>query len=154
MARAFKQGELVARFLPVKDLQTGKIVRACARVFWNHPEYGVLPGYAFRAIFERTGVARQVDKFLLEESFKLLAKTADIEAVSVVLSPLHAYNPYYAAELKKRPKNITLRPGGWSWIWRWKSRGISRIFYQPGPNLKKGRLFGGGSPLWGRHRHI
>lgn len=111
MARAFKQGELVARFLPVKDLQTGKIVHACARVFWNHPEYGVLPGYAFRAIFERTGVARQVDKFLLEESFKLLAKTADIEVVSVVLSPLHAYNPYYAAELKKTAQKYHVASG-------------------------------------------
>ena len=110
MERAFKQGELVARFLPVKDLQTGKMVCACARIFWNHPEYGVLPGYAFRAIFERTGFARRVDKFLLEESFKLLAQTEKIQTVSMVLSPLHAYNPYYAAELKKAAQKYKVAP--------------------------------------------
>ena len=110
MERAFKQGELVARFLPVKNLQTGKVVRACVRAFWNHPEYGVLPGYAFRAVFERTGVARRVDKFLLEETFRLLAQKTELETVSMTLSPLHAYNPYYAEELKKTAQKYQVNP--------------------------------------------
>ncbi len=114
MEGAFARGEFKLRLIPVQDLQTGKIVRALARIYWEHPAFGPLPGYVFRSVFERNGFALRVDRFLMEEVFKLAVRLdkegVEFGALAVNLSPLHAYNPYYASALKKQAEQYGVPP--------------------------------------------
>lgn len=114
MEGAFSRGEFKLMLMPVRDLESGRIVRAAARVLWRHPALGDLHGHTFRPIFERNGFARRIDMFVVEELFKLIktlrARGRQEGPFSVTLSPLHIYNPYFAAALKKLADSYQVNP--------------------------------------------
>lgn len=105
MESALKNGEFKLLLLPVKNLKDGRTVRAHGCVVWNHPKLGELQEKDFRPVFERNGFSRQLDMFLLEELFKisvqLRARGREEGPLSITLSPLHIYNPYFPSALKK-----------------------------------------------------
>lgn len=114
MEAALAKGELKLMLLPVRDLSSGKVVRAVGRVLWHHPELGDLHGHTFRPIFERNGFARKVDLFVVEELFKLIkelrAQGRQEGPFAVAISPLHIYNPYFPAALKKLADSYQVNP--------------------------------------------
>lgn len=114
METALAKGELKLMLLPVRDLSSGKVVRAVGRVLWHHPELGDLHGHTFRPIFERNGFARKVDLFVVEELFKLIkelrAQGRQEGPFAVAISPLHIYNPYFPAALKKLADSYQVNP--------------------------------------------
>lgn len=114
MEAALAKGELKLMLLPVRDLSSGKVVRAVGRVLWHHPELGDLHGHTFRPIFERNGFARKVDLFVVEELFKLIkelrAQGRTEGPFAVAISPLHIYNPYFPAALKKLADSYQVNP--------------------------------------------
>lgn len=114
METALAKGELKLMLLPVRDLSSGKVVRAVGRVLWHHPKLGDLHGHTFRPIFERNGFARKVDLFVVEELFKLIkelrAQGRTEGPFAVAISPLHIYNPYFPAALKKLADSYQVNP--------------------------------------------
>lgn len=114
MEAALAKGELKLMLLPVRDLSSGKVVRAVGRMLWHHPELGDLHGHTFRPIFERNGFARKVDLFVVEELFKLIkelrAQGRQEGPFAVAISPLHIYNPYFPAALKKLADSYQVNP--------------------------------------------
>lgn len=114
MEGALAHGEFKLLWKPVKDLTSGRTVRATACVWWQHPELGNITPQTFEPIFERNGFARRLDMFVLEEVFKFiqtLKKQGQAGGpFSVALSVLHIYNPYFPAALKKLADSYQINP--------------------------------------------
>ena len=114
MESALAKGEFKLLLFPVKDLTTGRTVRAEAGVRWQHAKLGEVASGTFRPIFERNGFARQLDMFVLEEVFKFIreirSQGKQTGPVAVMLSPLHIYNPYFPAALKKLADSYKVQP--------------------------------------------
>ena len=114
MEGALARGEFELLLLPVKEVATGRTVRAAARLRWKHPQLGEIYGHIFRPTFERNGFARRVDMFVLEEVFKciktLRAQGRQEGPFAVTISPLHIYNPYFPAALKKLADSYQIKP--------------------------------------------
>lgn len=62
---------------PKHDTLTGEISGAEALVRWNHPEFGNISPDEFIPLFEQNGFIVRIDKFVWEETFKLIKKWTD-----------------------------------------------------------------------------
>jgi len=90
LRQALQDEELVLYFQPKADLKSGKVNRAEALIRWQHPEHGLLTPDDFINLAERTGLIKDVTKWVLNESIRqiLLWQQKGLSmSLSVNLSP-------------------------------------------------------------------
>ena len=84
---AADRDELVARFQPIRDVATSRIVAAEGLVRWRHPRLGELPPVAFIELAERSGAIRSIGEFMLREACELVRRSDDTSSpVSVAVN--------------------------------------------------------------------
>jgi EAL domain-containing protein (putative c-di-GMP-specific phosphodiesterase class I) len=77
LGRALEQRELVLYLQPQARLADGVIVGAEALVRWEHPSRGLLAPGVFVPFAERTGLGRQLSRYVLREAVAELARLRD-----------------------------------------------------------------------------
>jgi predicted signal transduction protein with EAL and GGDEF domain len=70
LRRAIQNEELVLQYQPKAELTSGRIVGAEALVRWQHPERGFIPPNEFIPIAERTGLIKQLTRYVLAEALR------------------------------------------------------------------------------------
>jgi diguanylate cyclase (GGDEF)-like protein len=70
LRRAIQNEELVLHFQPKAELTSGKIVGVEALVRWQHPERGFIPPNEFVPIAERTGLIKQLTRYVLADALR------------------------------------------------------------------------------------
>jgi diguanylate cyclase (GGDEF)-like protein/PAS domain S-box-containing protein len=68
LRRGIADGELVAHYQPVVDLNTGSVVGLEALVRWRHPERGILPPIEFVGLAEETGLIGRIGEWMLRQA--------------------------------------------------------------------------------------
>ena len=71
---AIEQGQFLAHYQPQFDAQTLEIVGIEALARWNHPTKGLLPPTAFMKIAEEINVVDVIDRIILEQTLRDLAR--------------------------------------------------------------------------------
>lgn len=72
MEQALDSGQFVLWLQPQYDVATRAIIGAEALVRWNHPERGLIMPSIFIDLFERNGFIYHLDRYIWEETCKLL----------------------------------------------------------------------------------
>lgn len=88
---ALAAGDLLVHYQPQADLVTRQVRGVEALLRWQHPEHGLLPAAAFIAGVERSGLAREIRRFVLETSARQWSEWHDLGIdleLSVNLSPV------------------------------------------------------------------
>lgn len=97
MQSSLKAGNFLVYMQPKYDIMSGRIVGAEALVRWQHPQLGFIPPNKFIPIFEQNGFIYQLDKYIWEETCKLLRKHIDegreLLPISVNASRVDLYSP-------------------------------------------------------------
>jgi diguanylate cyclase (GGDEF)-like protein len=70
LRRAIANEELVLHFQPKAELESGRIVGVEALVRWQHPERGFIPPNEFVPIAERTGLIKQLSRFVIAAALR------------------------------------------------------------------------------------
>jgi diguanylate cyclase (GGDEF)-like protein len=70
LRRAIQNEELVLHFQPKARLASGRIVGVEALVRWQHPERGFIPPNEFVPIAERTGLIKQLTRYVLASALR------------------------------------------------------------------------------------
>lgn len=68
LRRAVERGEFVVHYQPVVWLATGGVVGFEASARWEHPERGLLAPEQFVPLAEETGLARDIERYVLREA--------------------------------------------------------------------------------------
>ncbi|WP_322819126.1 EAL domain-containing protein [Tepidiforma sp.] len=68
LRRAIERDELLLRYQPVVDLESGALVGMEALLRWNHPHRGVLSPATFIDIAEETGEIVRIGRWVLEQA--------------------------------------------------------------------------------------
>ncbi|MGI4792988.1 MAG: sensor domain-containing protein [Janthinobacterium lividum] len=68
LRRAVDRGEFVVHYQPICDAATGHLVALEALVRWQHPERGLVPPALFIPASERTGLIRDIGRWVLREA--------------------------------------------------------------------------------------
>jgi diguanylate cyclase (GGDEF)-like protein/PAS domain S-box-containing protein len=92
LRRAIAREELVVRYQPIVELQSGEVVALEALVRWEHPQHGLLHPGDFIPLAEETGLIVPIGRWVLHEACHQVALwrrdgTAPGLEVSVNLSP-------------------------------------------------------------------
>ena len=105
---ALAAGDLRVHYQPQADLVTRQVRGVEALLRWQHPEHGLLPAGAFIAGVERSGLAREIRRFVLETAAQQWSEWhrlgLDLE-LSVNLSPVDVVDlslPDEVADLLER----------------------------------------------------
>ena len=77
LRRAIHNEELVLHFQPKAELATGQIVGVEALVRWQHPERGFIPPNEFVPIAERTGLIKQLSRYVLARALRQCSEWRD-----------------------------------------------------------------------------
>lgn len=97
MHSSLKAGNFLVYMQPKYDIVSGHIVGAEALVRWQHPQLGFIPPNKFIPIFEQNGFIYQLDKYIWEETCKLLKKHIregrELLPISVNASRIDLYSP-------------------------------------------------------------
>lgn len=72
MSVALEERQLAVYFQPKHDLKKDRVGGAEALVRWIHPELGFLSPAEFIPLFERNGFIRQLDRYVLVETCRML----------------------------------------------------------------------------------
>jgi diguanylate cyclase (GGDEF)-like protein len=95
LREALASGELRVHYQPQADLVTRQIRGVEALLRWDHPEHGLLPAGTFIAGAERSGIAREIRRFVLAASARQWSEWhrigIDLE-LSVNLSPVDVFD--------------------------------------------------------------
>ena len=70
LRRAIENEELVLHFQPKAELESGRIVGVEALVRWQHPERGFIPPNEFVPIAERTGLIKQLSRYVIAAALR------------------------------------------------------------------------------------
>ncbi|MEN8199926.1 MAG: EAL domain-containing protein [Thermodesulfobacteriota bacterium] len=70
LRQALKEEELILHYQPKIELENEKFNRAEALIRWKHPQHGLLNPEDFIGLAERTGLIKDVTKWVLKESIK------------------------------------------------------------------------------------
>jgi diguanylate cyclase (GGDEF)-like protein len=73
LRRAIGNEELVLHFQPKAELATGRIVGVEALVRWQHPERGFIPPNEFIPLAERTGLIKQLSRYVVASALRQCA---------------------------------------------------------------------------------
>lgn len=77
LRRAIADGQLVAYYQPIVNLQTGLIDGFEALVRWQHPQYGLVSPGEFIAIAEETGLIASLGQWMLQTACQQLKQWRD-----------------------------------------------------------------------------
>jgi len=83
---ALVRGALTVEYQPVMDLRTGTLVGLEALARWTHPQRGPVPPSAFVRVAEVTGVAPDLDRWVIQRALRDMASLRAAGAV-----PAEAY---------------------------------------------------------------
>jgi diguanylate cyclase (GGDEF)-like protein len=70
LRRAIESEELVLHYQPKAELESGRIVGVEALVRWQHPERGFIPPNDFIPIAERTGLIKQLSRYVVATALR------------------------------------------------------------------------------------
>ena len=76
--RAIDNGEIVAWFQPIVDLDTGRIIAAEALARWLHPTRGMLDASKFVPLIEESGLIITLDDRMIEQAVEAATQLAAI----------------------------------------------------------------------------
>lgn len=97
MAQALQSGEFKLYLQPKCDFKTGLTQSAEALVRWQHPTQGLIPPDWFIPVFEKNGFVLKLDRFMLQETVRLLHRWQKegrpVVPVGVNFSRLHLEDP-------------------------------------------------------------
>ena len=68
LRQALQEDELILHYQPKVDLKSGKVNKAEALIRWQHPKHGLLYPDEFINLAERTGLIKDVTRWVLNES--------------------------------------------------------------------------------------
>ena len=91
---------LHVEYQPVVDLRTGAVVGVEALARWTHPQLGVVPPSSFVGVAEMTGVAPELDHWVVQKALQDMARLRGAGAVppdaylAVNLSATNLTDPY------------------------------------------------------------
>ena len=74
--RALDNGEIVAWYQPIVELQTGRIVGAEALARWQHPTRGTLDAFKFVPLIEEAGLILALDDCIIRHAVEAAARLA------------------------------------------------------------------------------
>ena len=99
MDQALRDGEFKIYLQPKCDFKTGLTLGAEALVRWQHPTQGLVPPDQFIPVFEKNGFVLKLDKFMLEETLRLLKEWKEqnkpVVPIGVNFSRLHLEDPHF-----------------------------------------------------------
>ncbi|MGR7027140.1 putative bifunctional diguanylate cyclase/phosphodiesterase [Geodermatophilus sp. URMC 62] len=83
---ALAAGELTVEYQPIVDLRSGAVVGVEALARWTHPEHGPVPATTFVGAAELTGLAPQLDGWVVQRALQDMAR---LRAAGAVPSDAH-----------------------------------------------------------------
>lgn len=103
MERALEERQFEVWFQPQYDHSTGAMIGAEALARWRHPEKGLIMPDTFAPIFERNGFIYEMDKYIWNETCRMLKTRIEmgqrVLPVSVNASRYDVYQPDFAIAL-------------------------------------------------------
>jgi diguanylate cyclase (GGDEF)-like protein len=99
---ALERGELLLHYQPQSDLTTRRIRGVEALLRWDHPEDGLLPAAEFISYVERSGLAREIRRFVLETAATQWQLWSDLGLdleLAVNLSPIDTLDACLSADV-------------------------------------------------------
>ncbi len=109
MENAIKTNQFQVYLQPKVDMGTDKIGGAEALVRWITPDGTIIPNYKFIPLFEKNGFIVQLDKFVYNETMRLMRRWIDmgkdVPLVSINVSRLHLFDenfPEYLVGLTEK----------------------------------------------------
>lgn len=98
MELALFEKQFAVYYQPIYSISTGKIVAAEALARWIHPTKGVIPPWKFIPLFERNGLITQLDRYIWNETCKMIRQQLEqgeiVVPVSVNVSRVDFYNQH------------------------------------------------------------
>ncbi|WP_081850163.1 bifunctional diguanylate cyclase/phosphodiesterase [Ruminococcus sp. HUN007] len=112
---ALDNGDFYIQFQPKCDIVTGRVVGAEALVRWKRSDTGeIIPPVEFIPIFEKNGFVITLDRYVWEETCKVIKHWQDMDyhelPVSVNVSRVHINNPHFVAELYALVRKYGIKP--------------------------------------------
>jgi diguanylate cyclase (GGDEF)-like protein/PAS domain S-box-containing protein len=77
LRQALQHKELVLYYQPIRDLRNGELLNVEALIRWNHPTRGLLSPGDFILLAEENGLIRQLDRYVIHQSFLQVAEWAN-----------------------------------------------------------------------------
>lgn len=113
MDRGILEKQFKVYLQPKHDIESNKMVGAEALVRWIHSELGFISPADFIPIFEKNGFITKLDKYMWDESCKLIRKWKDEKKptvpISVNLSRVDIFNPKLKKNLLDAVKKYNLQ---------------------------------------------
>jgi EAL domain-containing protein (putative c-di-GMP-specific phosphodiesterase class I) len=113
---ALDSGELVLRYQPMVELQTGRPRGFEALIRWQHPALGLVPPAAFMPAVETSRLVLPVGRFVLHEALRLFADlralgaTAELFGMAVNVSPIQLEDSDFAGRVLRELEAHRMRP--------------------------------------------
>ncbi len=95
LVHALSRGQLAVWFQPQFRASDLSLWGREALVRWHHPEHGLIPPSRFVPVAESTGLIRDIDHFVLEESCRQFVEAGAEGALSVNLSAREIEDPRF-----------------------------------------------------------
>lgn len=103
MEKALEEHQFKVFFQPKYDISTGKVIGAESLCRWQHPVKGMMSPREFISLFERNGFIIRLDRYMWEETCKMIRKWLDngydVKPVSVNVSRMHEYNEHFEEDV-------------------------------------------------------
>lgn len=112
MLCAVHKEQFKAYFQPVVDLPSRAVVGAEALIRWIHPAHGVLRPLDFLPEAERSGLIRDIDSSIWQQSWSLMASipSRELLCLAVNLSPADLDFPGLVDKVERHLQNSGLKP--------------------------------------------
>ncbi len=112
---ALDNGDFFIQLQPKCDIETGRVIGAEALVRWKRSDTGeILPPVKFVPIFEKNGFIITLDRYVWEETCKVIRRWQDMGyreiPVSVNVSRVHINNPDFVKDLYALVRSYGIRP--------------------------------------------
>lgn len=111
MEEALEQRQFVVYFQPKYNIKENKIYGAEALVRWVHPEKGFMPPTQFIPLFERNGFIYKLDRFVWEETCRLIRSWIDNGMTPVPISVNVSRYDFYDPDLPNVIHKLTQKYG-------------------------------------------
>lgn len=112
-SEAIRNNELNLHYQPKISFKTGRVIGVEALVRWKHPKYGMIPPNEFIPLSETTVLINPFTKWLVQESFKQLARWRERKfpiTLSLNFSMKNFQDPTVVEEIHKIRKLYEIPP--------------------------------------------
>lgn len=99
METALEEKQFIVYLQPQYNYRTGEIIGAESLVRWDHPEKGLLAPGSFIPVLERNGLITRLDKYVWEESCRMIRQWIDDGIGEVSLSMNMSRQDFYDIDL-------------------------------------------------------